>query len=235
VGSPLAADQGRPTEATQKGDQAKNTKARKSAVRVTNKKLSTKKSEPKKTEPKKSESKKYSLGRERLALKFVKEHHAELGGLLSGLKSNNEKQYRAAVVDLIRDRERLLKIEERDSERHELALELWKLNSRLRLEVARFSIVESAGDVSKLAELMKKRNNVRIKAFLLDRKRLAERAEKLDKQIDDLKSQTDEGFVKDIQRLRKSVAAQARAAAKAERTRTVTTKPDAKRNKSISD
>lgn len=198
-------------DAKQRSDgKSKETKNRKPSSRDSNKKTTTKK---------------FSAGRERMALKFVKQHHPELSRLLSGLKANNEEQYRSAILDLLHDRDRLLKIN--DSQRHDLSLELWKLNSRLRLEVARFSIAETAGDVDKLVDLMRNRNNVRVKLLSLERERLSKRTKKIEGQIETLRTLTTEKLVKDVERLRKSVAA--RAKVKAGRSRTVSTKkPPAK-------
>ena len=157
-------------DAKQRSDgKSKETKNRKPSSRDSNKKTTTKK---------------FSAGRERMALKFVKQHHPELSRLLSGLKANNEERYRSAILDLLHDRDRLLKIN--DSQRHDLSLELWKLNSRLRLEVARFSIAETAGDVDKLVDLMRNRNNVRVKLLSLERERLSKRTKKIEGQIETL-------------------------------------------------
>jgi hypothetical protein len=187
----------------QESDQESKSKAKKPAARDT-----------KKTTPKK-----LSAGRERGARKFIKLHHPELGSLLSGLKLSNDFQYRAAIHDILRDRDRLTKLAERDVDRHALSLELWKLNSRLRLEVARFSMSRSPESVDKLVELMKNRNNARLRLYSLDRKRLLDRLNKLNTQIKTLNAKTDDGFAKEIDRYRKSVTAKARAKTKADRTR----------------
>ena len=177
------------------GDQKSNSKPRKPAIR---------------DGAKKPAQKKFSASRERGVLKFVELHHPELSGLLNGLKAANDKQYRAAIQDVLRDKDRLAKIAERDSERHAVSLDLWKLNSRLRLEVARFSMSGSSGNVDKLVELMKNRNNARVRLHSLDRNRLVQRLEKLDLQIEKLSEKTEDGFLKEVDRLRKSVAARAR-------------------------
>lgn len=166
---------------------------------------------------KKEAAKKVSASKERTALKFVSQNHPELAELLGALKATSDEQYQAAIEDVSSERDRLSKLAERDAERHALSLEIWKLNSRVRLAVARFAMAESPGDVEKLVELMKNRNNVRGQLFALDRARLAQRLEKLDTQIEALEAATDEGFAKDIERLRKSVVVRTRVKPKTDR------------------
>jgi predicted phage tail protein len=75
----------------------------------------------------------------------VREHHAELAGLLEQLKPQNPAKYQAAMVDLNRDLKRLEQVRKRSaSEAYEYELSLWKSRSRVRLLAARLSMADDA-------------------------------------------------------------------------------------------
>jgi hypothetical protein len=75
--------------------------------------------------------------RETAALEFVAKHHAELGRLLTRLKELNREDYERAVRELFATRERLAAVERTDERQYPWALELWQVESQIKLLAAR--------------------------------------------------------------------------------------------------
>ncbi len=75
--------------------------------------------------------------REAAALDFVKSHHPELIALLDQLKAKDRRQYDVVVRDLFRTNERLATMQANDLPRYEIALQAWKLKSRIQVLAAR--------------------------------------------------------------------------------------------------
>lgn len=122
--------------------------------------------------------------REAAAISFAQEHHPELAGLLGHLKRNNKRQYERAIRELFRTSERLAQAKERDNARYDLELEIWKVESQIRLLVARLTM--SPGDEAmedKLRALLMERVDLRIQRQRMERDRLAARVQKLEENI----------------------------------------------------
>ncbi len=128
--------------------------------------------------------------REAAALSFVRQHHPELAGLLVHLKRGNSRQYEQAMRELFRTSERLAQFKERDSERYELELEIWKQESQIRLLVARMTMKPNDPAMQeKLRAMLLDRVDLRIKRQRFERDRLAARLERLESDIDSLESE----------------------------------------------
>lgn len=144
--------------------------------------------------------------REAAAMSFVQEHHPELAGLLVHLKRSNRKEYERAVRELFRTSERLTLARERDDGRYELELAIWKVESQIRLLVARLTMNPSRAEMQeKLRELLVQRVDLRIRRQRLERDRLAARLERLDESIASLESERDELVDQSYARLLESV------------------------------
>ena len=94
---------------------------------------------------------------EQKAFAFVKEHHPELIKLLQVLKRQQRPAYDRVVRDLAADSERLNRIQERLPDRYDLALAAWKLDSRIQLLRARWSMDESERIERQIRELLEQR------------------------------------------------------------------------------
>ena len=149
--------------------------------------------------------------REERALNFARMHHRELADLLSGLKGADQKHYENAVREVARDADRIGRNEQRDPERHEVLVRIWKFDSRIRLEAARFSMDPSEETEKKLRHLMISRQKARLACLKLDRDRAKTRHQRLDEQIDMLAANPEERINAEIDRLRKTLAAKGRA------------------------
>jgi hypothetical protein len=127
--------------------------------------------------------------REAAALSFVKQHHSELGELLTQLKANNRPEYRRAINELFLASERLAAYKDRDPLKYELDLRAWKIDSRVRLLAARLAMTENDLLQAELKELLLEKVDIQLEQQLLDRQRLAARLERLDATIDRLRNQ----------------------------------------------
>ena len=141
---------------------------------------------------------------EAAALEFAKTHHPELASLLEALKSNAPSEYRSAVLDLDKARERLEKSREKTPERAAIELAEWKVNSRIRLLVARMSM---GGDTSLEADLkaaLRERADLRVQLLTDERDRLRRRLEKLDETIADQQRRAPDQVEKELAGLKRS-------------------------------
>ena len=86
------------------------------------------------------------------ALAFAAEHHPELVPLLERLRRDAPTEFKAAIADLEKTRERLAKLSDRPPERQVAALAEWKLSSRIRLSLARLATHPSAEVEAELRE-----------------------------------------------------------------------------------
>lgn len=143
--------------------------------------------------------------REAAALTFARRHHPELADILEPLKSMDRKGYDKAIQELFRTSEQLTKLQARTPSRYESELALWKIDSRIRLLVAR----AAKGDRDKLRKEVKKllldRNDIRMEEYVKEKERLEARISKIDASIDNLKKNGNALADKEIDRLLKSV------------------------------
>lgn len=167
-----------------------------------------KKPEVRKTDTKSAPAFKPALTEEQ-ALAFAREHHPELASLLDMLRGMDRKHYEDALRDLTRDIERLAR-GDRDTERYALSLELWKLDSRIRLDVARHRMSGASEFEASVRPLVQQRHDVRIRLLELDRRRSAERVARLDQELATLRARPEERTAQEITVLKKSVAGAAR-------------------------
>jgi hypothetical protein len=78
--------------------------------------------------------------RETAALEFVGRHHAELGELLARLKELKRDEYESAIRELFQTRERLAAIRAGDEPLHALMLEVWQVESQIKVFAARHAV-----------------------------------------------------------------------------------------------
>lgn len=159
-------------------------------------------------------------GREKLALNFAKKHHRELAAILQSLKSMEQTHYKTAIWEVARDAERLGRLQQRKDERYEPSLRIWKLDSRIRLEAARFSMNQSEATEKKLSQLMLARRKAKVAYLKIDRKRSQARTDRLDEQIESISSNHEQAVAAEIDRLRRSLAARGRSGAQSAAPRT---------------
>jgi len=166
-------------------------------------------------------------GAETAAVEFARTHHPELASLLEQLKKSAPKEYQAAITDLDRSRERLERNRTRIPERYELELAEWKVNSRIRLLVAKMSMSGDAPLDAELLAALRERVDIRLELLKDERERTAKRLERLDEQIAEQKSRADDVVERELATIRKGITSAAAKAAKSRETGVPAAKPAA--------
>ena len=153
------------------------------------------------------------ISRERAeaAVRFARKHHPELAKLLEGLQKSNDRHFQAGLRALTRDSERLAKMSERKDERYPVSLELWKLDSRIRLEIARLSMSPDEHFEPRLRPLMEKRQAARVQLVKIELQRTTERLAKFDEELKTLQSGSNGLVGSEIERLKNMMTARVRA------------------------
>lgn len=142
--------------------------------------------------------------REAAAVAFAREHHPELGSLLVQLKKSNRSEYDKAVRELFRTSERLARIRERTPERHELALQAWKVESRIRLLTARMMMKEDAPLEAELRAALDERIELRLRQLEAEQERLGTRLEDVTATLEETRTRRAEIVERDFARLSKN-------------------------------
>lgn len=123
---------------------------------------------------------------DREAVGFARAHHPELADLLERMRNNNPRAYRAAIQDLSRDRVRLERLHDRAPERYEFELQLWTMDSRIRLLAARMIRGKAEQSRPELRSLMQVRHDFRLEHLRKEKERLTTRIERMDATIQEL-------------------------------------------------
>lgn len=138
---------------------------------------------------------------EKIALKFAKEHHRELFKLVSQLKDMDSQQYQSAIAELYETSERIGKYAEKTPERFAAEIELWKIDSRVRLLVARSVAGMDDKTRDEVKRLLRRRNEIQAEQLQRDRDKLHERLVRIEKQITDLNDRGEELAENELDRL----------------------------------
>ena len=155
----------------------------------------------------------WTPAREAAAYTFAKVNHPELADLLDRLKSTkkNRRAYQRAIRQLYFDSERLARLKDLDgkskSKRYGVALNLWKLDSRIRLLTAQVAMSQGKNKEleSQLDAALKERIDLRIAQMEADHARTLERAKKLKQQIDKIKNDKDKAAAVHLQRVKRGL------------------------------
>jgi hypothetical protein len=166
--------------------------------------------------------------REAEALAFAREHHPELATLIEKLRKDNRRQFDRALRQLVADRDRLVQLKKRVPAQYDLALAVWKLDSRAHLLAARMTMSQDPALEAELKNVLRDRVDVRLKQLQFERDRANARLKQLEtergrlqdrltvvnKTID--KMQADKNAVADgeLLRIKQSIAKNRRPAAK---------------------
>jgi hypothetical protein len=129
---------------------------------------------------------------EQRVLTFLREHHRELADLLGHLRMANPKDYQRAIRDLARGHDRLAQLQKGDPQRYELELKSWVLTSRIELVVAKLAINDTPELRAELDRRLNERLDVRLQLLEWDRSKAAERLQKADEQLAELRKNRSE-------------------------------------------
>ena len=142
--------------------------------------------------------------REAAAIAFAGENHPELATLLTNLKQNNPTEYHSAVAELNRDVERLAAMKLKNSQQHDSALALWKMDSRIRLLAARLTMSDNPALEAELKAAIREKVELTLNERKAERERLQKRVEKLDHIIGELSTKLDDVAEKEFASVKRS-------------------------------
>lgn len=134
-------------------------------------------------------------------LSFVRLHQPELANLLQYLKSKRSSDYRDALKEIRRVRERLENLKKKDQELHDVELALWQNSAQLRLWAASISVSSkrlSEADRSKLTQLVTRENELMTRRLTLEKARTEARLEQLNQQLSKRVDQSESIIAKGI-------------------------------------
>jgi DNA anti-recombination protein RmuC len=108
-------------------------------------------------------------------------------------------------MDLFRASERLAQQKEINHDRYEVDLAIWKVESRIELLSARLKMAgrdspEGESLVAQLRKLLEERHNLRAERLAHDRQKLAERLEKIDRQLETMRANREQNIERDLRR-----------------------------------
>ncbi len=141
------------------------------------------------------------------AIEFVKEHHPELVSLLQLLKAMRQKEYEAAIRDIVKARKRLESIVKRDPETHAIELDAWKLQSKIDLLLARGFARDKAFDTKILRGLLQDQVENQKKRLKNEQANLSRRQEQVADSLGRLEGHEDERIELQLAALMKRVDA----------------------------
>jgi len=156
------------------------------------------------------------------AIAFAKANHPELVPLLNSLKRRREPDYNREVRQLHQASTRLGKLKERvQNERYEQELAVWKLDSRIRLQLAKWSVSKDDKLGSEIRKALAERQAIRKAQYERELARLDERRTKVESMLRGL---TDEKLDKEWEQLSKSITRRRRQSAAKKRSNAQTVK-----------
>jgi hypothetical protein len=125
------------------------------------------------------------LESEKAALAFAEDHHPELAGLLRQLRENAAEEYRKAIAEIDRNRERLEKFQEKQPEKYAAALREWQLSSRIKLTLARMTLSKDPTMEAELRTMVRERAELRLQPLRAEQVRIKARLEKVTMLLDE--------------------------------------------------
>lgn len=128
---------------------------------------------------------------ESAALALVGDHHPELLDLLEQLKADNSKRYQQAIGELYRASQRLSDRQAKDPARYALELKAWQLDSQARLLAAKLTMDADPELEARLKAVLVDREDVAVALLEMDRIRLADRLQQVERQLEKRRAQRD--------------------------------------------
>jgi hypothetical protein len=139
--------------------------------------------EPKQLEPSRAEQR--FLESETAALAFAETHHPELASLLVQLKENANDEYKKAIAELDRSRDRLDKLRDKQPDKYGAALKEWQLSSRIKLTLARMALSKDPTLEPELRAMVQERAELRLQPLRAEQERIKARLEKVSTTLDE--------------------------------------------------
>jgi|GEM_PF-5036373 len=115
------------------------------------------------SKPEKRQDKSLTADETAEALSFAREHHAELARLLKRLSADSPAEFKRGIRDVYRSVTRLDRLQEKQPSRYSTELELWKLDSRIRLLAAKWTMSQDPELEKQILGLLQERHALRLK------------------------------------------------------------------------
>lgn len=135
------------------------------------------------------------------AMEFAKIHHPELFGLLEQLQKSRPDEFQKGIRDLHIQTQGIAKLKDRNPARYESQLEAWKLDSQIRVLVARWSRSKEPELKAQVRTLLAERQQLRMKHIEQEEKRLQEQLRKLQEQKNAMSAPLEERVQKEWDQL----------------------------------
>lgn len=117
------------------------------------------------------------------AMAFASEHHPELARLLEQLRKSRPNEFQRAMRELDQQIQTLEKMREKNPTRFAHQLELWKIDSQIRVLVAKWSRTQDDALQHEIRALLQQRRDMKLALLKVDQQRLTEQMQKVEKQI----------------------------------------------------
>lgn len=117
------------------------------------------------------------------ALRFVAEHHPELSHLLMQLKKSRPVEFERAVRELVQQTQVIQRLQEKNPARYDMQLKAWKLDSQIRVLMARWARTADAGLELEIRGLIAERQRMKASQLSADRAKLEEQLKRMDEQL----------------------------------------------------
>lgn len=117
------------------------------------------------------------------ALSFVAEHHPELSHLLMQLQKSRPLEFERAVRELVQQTQAIQRLQDKNPARYQTQLAAWKLDSQIRVLMARWARTEDAALESQIRTLIAQRQQMKVIQLQADRQKLEEQLKRIDDQL----------------------------------------------------
>ncbi|MDG2387783.1 MAG: hypothetical protein P8M30_00555 [Planctomycetaceae bacterium] len=137
------------------------------------------------------------------ALKFARKHHSELAELLKKLDQDMGSEYEKAIRHIHNVNERLERTRKRSPEDYKIQLAIWKIDSRIKLLAARMTMSSDKNLTDEMKKLLTQKIDLKEKQLLMDQERTQVRLDRIDGQLQNIRSNRKEYLAKELARYRR--------------------------------
>ena len=131
-------------------------------------------------------------------LDFVEANHSELEELLSRLENSKKRRYNQAMAGLDKAVKKLETIKKRTPKRYDVALEQWKLESRIKVAGAQVKLNDTEETRAKLESLVNQLVDFHIQRLKNDRNQIEQRLQQTESRLKEFESNRDKMIEKRI-------------------------------------
>lgn len=147
---------------------------------------------------------------ERAAFAFAEEHHPALATLVKKLRARDSDAYQSAIRELHLDSVRLVRMQDRQPVRFKTEISLWKVDSEIRLQLARFAVMGDERSEKNVRRLLAKRQSLRRKRLVGERERVTSRLTQINAQLNQSEDEQKRALDLEWSRLEKRIRPSAR-------------------------